>query len=215
MTTPITNNLYDSQAPPQPVPIMVTKPGEIAQSNTNYPPPYTVDPNQAELLRQLTKRLEDQEKREKEKEIENLKKQLEEQKFNQLSAENRQILETQRLQMILANQKQSNININNNNNNNNNNVNAAIVSPPVVIAYSSRLVIPGGMFCLILLLNLCMPGVGSILAGILYGGTAPSGNRTGIVICHGVFQLITCIFIFGWIWAIIDTASYFDKGSCG
>ena len=108
------------------------------------------------------------------------------------------------------NRQNSNININTNTNINNNNN----ISAPLVIV-SSKLVIPGVYLCLFVLFNIFLPGIGTIVAGILYGKTALSGDRTGIVICHGVIQLLTCWIIVGWIWAIIDTVRSFEEGSCG
>ena len=70
------------------------------------------------------------------------------------------------------------------------------------------------MYCLILVLNLCLPGVGSILAGILYGGTSSRGDRTGNVICHGIAQLLFAITVFGWVWAIRDALNRFAYNTC-
>ena len=63
-------------------------------------------------------------------------------------------------------------------------------------------------------LNLFLSGVGSIVAGILYGKTSRLGDRTGNLICHGIAQLIFAITIFGWVWAIRDALNYFACGSC-
>jgi hypothetical protein len=71
-----------------------------------------------------------------------------------------------------------------------------------------------GMYCLFVLLNLCLPGVGSILAGILYGKTSSRGDRTGNVICHGIAQLIFAITIFGWVWGLRDALNYFAYNTC-
>ena len=99
------------------------------------------------------------------------------------------------MQAVMINRGQSgpNININNNNNNTNVNINENNnnISP-------NRLIIPGGMWCIIFLLNLFLSGVGSIVAGIIYGKTAKV-DRTGVIIYHGIFQLLTCYFIIGWI----------------
>ena len=93
---------------------------------------------------------------------------------------------------------------------------AVVVAQPVYpVYYSSRLNIPGGMCFLIVILNLCLPGIGSIIAAILYGNIAKCGDRTGNIICHGIIQILTCLFVVGWIWAVIDAINYFEKGSCG
>jgi hypothetical protein len=90
-------------------------------------------------------------------------------------------------------------------------------SPPpqqTVVIASSKLKYSSGMYCLFLCLNIFFPGIGTIVAGIMYGKTADTGNRTGEVVCHGVCQLFLLFFIFGWIWAIMDAVRYFEAGTC-
>ena len=82
------------------------------------------------------------------------------------------------------------------------------------IYIDGRLEYDCGMYCLILVLNIFLPGVGSILAGILYGNTSKAGDRTGNIICHGIGQLIFAITIFGWVWAVRDALNRFAYGSC-
>ena len=112
----------------------------------------------------------------------------------------------------------TNINVNNNNNNNNNNgvgtTERVVIVSNAVHQMDGRLEYDCGMYCLILLLNIFLPGVGTILAGILYGNSSKAGDRTGNVICHGIAQLIFAITIFGWVWAIRDALYRFAYGSC-
>ena len=152
------------------------------------------------ILAQILKGQEEQKNREKGKEIEDLKDKLNEERIRQLQNDNNQILANQRMNAVMISQGNgnNNININNNYNNNNN----------VVIYSVTKLNIPGGIWCIIFLLNLFLPGVGSIIEGIIYGKTV-NPDRTGVVICHGVTQLLTCYFLIGWIWAIIDAVNYF------
>lgn len=49
----------------------------------------------------------------------------------------------------------------------------------------------------ILVINIFMPGVGTIISAFL------SDNRETLTILIGVAQLVTSAVIFGWIWAII------------
>ena len=208
------NPNYDSQAP-QPVNIMENQNQGINNVNINYPnytsnqmmqyPPNIQNPqilNNA-ILGQIYNGQEEQKNREKDKEIQNLKYKINEERFRQIQSVNNQILENQRMQALMINQVNRNSNININNNNNNNNVNSNNVGNGV-----TKLNIPGGMWCTIFLLNFFLPGAGSILAGIMYGKTV-NPDRTGVVICHGVTQLLTYCFLIGWIWAIIDAVNYF------
>lgn len=49
-----------------------------------------------------------------------------------------------------------------------------------------------GILCL--LLNIFLPGIGSIVAGVM-------GNKVSTMII-GVIQFLTCWFILGWIWSV-------------
>ena len=83
-----------------------------------------------------------------------------------------------------------------------------------MIAYDSRgrLEYSTGYFCLFLCLNIFLPGIGTIVAGAMFGkATATHADRTGELICHGVVQLLTCLFIFGWVWAIMEASRYFES----
>ena len=184
-------------------------------ANINYPN-YPISPNMQnpqipqnlatnQLLLPILKGQEDQKNREKDKEIQELKEKLNEERFKQLKSDNEDIKANQRMQAVMINQGLSAPNININNNNNNTNVN---VNENNYNFSPNRLIIPGGMWCFIFLLNLFLSGVGSIVAGVIYGKTAKV-DRTGVIICHGITQILTCYFIIGWIWAIIDALNYF------
>ena len=115
------------------------------------------------------------------------------------------------IQNIKTQSPPPNININNNNNNNQT---QQMIIGNVNVKVSSKLDIPGIYLCLFILFNLFLPGIGTIVAGIIYGKTAPCGDRTGKVICKGIIQFLTCWIIIGWIWAIIDAINSFE-GGCG
>lgn len=83
-----------------------------------------------------------------------------------------------------------------------------------IIVDRGRLKYSEGMFCVFLCLNIILPGIGTIIAGAMYGKDTSIGPRTGEIICHGVTQLLTCVLIFGWVWAIMDAANYFAQGTC-
>ena len=68
------------------------------------------------------------------------------------------------------------------------------------------------MFCLFVLLNICLPEIGTIIAGVKYGNTVVP-DKVGSLICRGIFQMVTCLTIFGWIWAVSDACNYFGDGS--
>ena len=206
---------YDTQ-PAQAVNIMENQNQGINNVNMNYPniptnqmiqyPPNIQNPQILDsnaLLAQIYKGQEEQKNREKDKEIQDLKDRLNEERIKQLQSDNNQILANQRMVALMINRGNgdNNININNNNNNVNTNI--------VGVRYGlTKLNIPGGMWCIIFLINLFLPGLGTIIAGIMYGKTV-NPDRTGVVICHGITQIITFLTIIGWIWALIDTVHYF------
>jgi len=97
-----------------------------------------------------------------------------------------------------------------NNNNNNNNVNSNI-NANVILVPSTKLQYGFGIYCLILFLNICMPGIGTLVAAFGWGRTVIP-DKTGKLICHGIFQLATCIIIYGWIWAVVDALNSFEDG---
>mmetsp|Transcript_68433 Transcript_68433/g.142704 ORF Transcript_68433/g.142704 Transcript_68433/m.142704 type:complete len:92 (+) Transcript_68433:60-335(+) len=51
-----------------------------------------------------------------------------------------------------------------------------------------------GMGILCLILNIFLPGIGSIVAGAM-------GNKVSTMII-GLLQIVTCWFILGWIWSV-------------
>ena len=94
-----------------------------------------------------------------------------------------------------------NINCCNNNINTNTNTNN---NSTVVICSADRLLYLDCMYVLFIILNILLPGIGTIIAGAIYGrNTLSNRDRTGAVICHGVIQFLTCWLLFlGWIWGI-------------
>ena len=65
------------------------------------------------------------------------------------------------------------------------------------------------IFYIILFLNIFLPGVGTIIAGIGWGKTCQYKNRTCELIIRGIFQFLTFFLIFGWIQSIRDANNYF------
>ena len=65
------------------------------------------------------------------------------------------------------------------------------------------------VFYIILFLNIFLPGVGTIIAGIGWGKTCQYKNRTCELIIRGIFQFLTFFLIFGWIQSIRDANNYF------
>ena len=59
-------------------------------------------------------------------------------------------------------------------------------------------------FYIILIINIFLPGIGTIIAGIGWGK-----NRTKELIFRGIIQFFTIIFIVGYIQAIRDAKNYF------
>lgn len=190
-----------------------------ASQSVNTP---TIDPNQQMML-MIGKMQTMMENQKNEMEKEKMREEIERLKEKQRESETREMREMLQMNMhvglhnLSSNKNGGGVNINNNNNNNNNNNlggGQAVVVNTTYVVDDGRLTYPFGMYCLFLLLNLILPGVGSILAGILYGKTSKRGDRTGNIICHGIGQLIFAITIFGWIWAIRDALNYFALGSC-
>ena len=68
----------------------------------------------------------------------------------------------------------------------------------------SRLKYSRGIYYLILILNICLPGSGTIIAGYGWGN-----NRRRELIFRGIIQFFTTIFLVGWIQAIHDACYYF------
>ena len=66
------------------------------------------------------------------------------------------------------------------------------------------------IFFIILFLNCVLPGIGTIIAGIGWGNSQNSKNRVKELILRGIMQLLTFIFLVGWIQAINDACNYFE-----
>ena len=192
--------------------------------NNNYPPNYLIPtgpPNPVAVAQpsqiknyaneMVNKIKENQEKMNMENELKQLKEKLNDEKFKRLET--------------LIKEKNSgpqNININNNNNPNiNTNIvgaqanataNATNIGGVVIVDSRGRLEYSTGYFCLFLCLNIFLPGIGTIVAGAMFGkATATHADRTGELICHGVVQFLTSLFIFGWVWAIMEASRYFES----
>ena len=92
-------------------------------------------------------------------------------------------------------------------------INYKYVPIPEINIYSgpTKLQYGFGIYCLILFLNICMPGIGTLVAAFGWGRTVIP-DKTGKLICHGIFQLATCIIIYGWIWAVVDALNSFEDG---
>ena len=192
--------------------------------NNNFPPNYLIPtgpPNPMVVAQpsqiknyaneMVNKIKENQEKMDRENELKRLKEKLDDEKFKRLET--------------LIKEKNSgpqNINISPNINTNITGAQATATATATnigvgVIAVDSRgrLEYSTGYFCLFLCLNIFLPGIGTIVAGAMFGkATATHADRTGELICHGVVQLLTFGFIFGWIWAIMEASRYFEIGVC-
>jgi hypothetical protein len=156
---------------------------------------------------------ENQEKMNMENELKQLKEKLNDEKFKRLETQNEHLKDL----IKEKNNGPQNININNSPNINTNiNANATNIGGAVIAVDSrGRLEYSTGYFCLFLCLNIFLPGIGTIVAGAMFGkATATHADRTGELICHGVVQLLTFGFIFGWIWAIMEASRYFEIGVC-
>ena len=193
--------------------------------NNNFPPNYLVPtgpPNPMVVAQpsqiknyaneMVNKIKENQEKMNRENELKRLKEKLDDERFKRLET------------AIMKEKGPQNININNSPNINTNITGAQATATATatnigvgVIAVDSRgrLEYSTGYFCLFLCLNIFLPGIGTIVAGAMFGkATATHADRTGELICHGVVQLLTFGFIFGWIWAIMEASRYFEIGVC-
>ena len=76
-------------------------------------------------------------------------------------------------------------------------------NPPLKLKYSRTI------FYIILIINIFLPGIGTIIAGIGWGNTCKIKNRTKELIFRGIIQFFTIIFIVGYIQAIRDAKNYF------
>ena len=74
-----------------------------------------------------------------------------------------------------------------------------------------RLYYSSKVFYIILFLNIFLPGICTIVAGIGWGKTCKYKDRTCELICMGIFQLTTFFWILSWIQAISDALNYFEN----
>ena len=191
--------------------------------NNNFPPNYLIPtgpPNPMVVAQpsqiknyaneMVNKIKENQEKMNMENELKQLKEKLNDEKLK-------------RLETLIKEKNPPNINIHNNPNINTNivgaqavaNANATNIGGAVIVDSRGRLEYSTGYFCLFLCLNIFLPGIGTIVAGAMFGkATATHADRTGELICHGVVQFLTSPFIFGWVWAIMEASRYFEIGVC-
>ena len=163
------------------------------------------------ILEQQNNMMKENERIRNENEKKELERKIHDLEQKQLISEIRNVKDIAMMNNIKAGAGQ-NININNNNVNTNSNVNTNTnINPKVYVIPRTRLQYNFGIYCLILLLNICMPGIGTIVAAIGWGRTVEP-DKTGKLLCHGIFQLATCIIIYGWIWAVVDAVNYFEDG---
>ena len=199
--------------------------------NNNFPPNYLVPtgpPNPMVVAQpsqiknyaneMVNKIKENQEKMDRENEVKRLKEKLDDERLK------RQETQIEHLKDLIKEKNSGPITIHNNPNINTNIVGAQAVANAnatniggALIAVDSRgrLEYSTGYFCLFLCLNIFLPGIGTIVAGAMFGkATATHTDRTGELICHGVVQFLTFGFIFGWVWAIMEASRYFEIGVC-
>ena len=68
------------------------------------------------------------------------------------------------------------------------------------------------IYYIILFLNIFLPGIGTIIAAIGLGNTCKYKDRTKQLLLRGIIQILTIIFIVGWVQAIYDAINYFEYG---
>ena len=98
---------------------------------------------------------------------------------------------------------------NNNNNFNNNNINNNEL-PKFNKTYSKRLYYNIKIYYIILFLNIFFPGIGTIIVAIGWGNTCKYKDRTKELLLRGIIQILTIIFLIGWVKAIFDAINYFE-----
>ena len=76
--------------------------------------------------------------------------------------------------------------------------------------YSKRLYYNIKIYYIILFLNIFFPGIGTIIAAIGWGNTCKYKDRTKELLLRGIIQILTIIFLIGWIKAIFDAINYFE-----
>ena len=93
---------------------------------------------------------------------------------------------------------------------NNNNCSNNIVSPKFNKTYSKRLYYNIKIYYIILFLNIFFPGIGTIIVAIGWGNTCKYKDRTKELLLRGIIQILTIIFLIGWVKAIFDAINYFE-----
>ena len=76
--------------------------------------------------------------------------------------------------------------------------------------YSKRLYYNIKIYYIILFLNIFFPGIGTIIAAIGWGNTCKYKDRTKELLLRGIIQILTIIFLIGWVKAIFDAINYFE-----
>ena len=76
--------------------------------------------------------------------------------------------------------------------------------------YSKRLYYNIKIYYIILFLNIFFPGIGTIIVAIGWGNTCKYKDRTKELLLRGIIQILTIIFLIGWIKAIFDAINYFE-----
>ena len=92
-----------------------------------------------------------------------------------------------------------------NNNNSNNNESSKFNK-----TYSKKLYYNIKIYYIILFLNIFFPGIGTIIAAIGWGNTCKYKDRTKELLLRGIIQILTIIFLIGWVKAIFDAINYFE-----
>ena len=93
-----------------------------------------------------------------------------------------------------------------NNNNNSNNIEISKFNK----TYSKRLYYNIKIYYIILFLNIFFPGIGTIIVAIGWGNTCKYKDRTKELLLRGIIQILTIIFLIGWVKAIFDAINYFE-----
>ena len=76
--------------------------------------------------------------------------------------------------------------------------------------YSKRLYYNIKIYYIILFLNIFFPGIGTIIVAIGWGNTCKYKDRTKELLLRGIIQILTIIFLIGWVKAIFDAINYFE-----
>ena len=92
-----------------------------------------------------------------------------------------------------------------NNNNSNNNESSKFNK-----TYSKKLYYNIKIYYIILFLNIFFPGIGTIIVAIGWGNTCKYKDRTKELLLRGILQILTIIFLVGWVQAIFDAINYFE-----